>query len=62
MYFCPVCGKAFELKEDIQKHFLSCWKEEHPYYQSKAAPCSEDITTREVSDSVVNFFNSFNKR
>ena len=38
---------------------LSCWKEQHPYYQSKPAPRSENIETREVSNDIINFFNSF---
>lgn len=62
MYVCPTCGKEIATEELMQKHFLSCWKEEHPYHQSKSAPCSEDVTTRKVSNEVASFFNSFSKR
>jgi hypothetical protein len=59
MYICPVCAKSFEREDDLVKHFLKCWKEHHPYHQSKSAPRSEDINTREVSDDIQNFFDSF---
>lgn len=62
MYICPTCGKKVELEADMQKHYLSCWKEKNPYHPSKAAPRSEDVTAREISEDIANFFNSFNKR
>ena len=61
MYICPVCNKEIEKEDDAVKHFLRCWKEKNPHLKSKPAPCSEDINTREVSDDVINFFDSFGK-
>ena len=61
MFICPICNKEFNTQEQIRNHFLSCWQEQHPYHKSKPAPRSEDIITREVSDDVINFFNSLNK-
>ena len=58
MYICPVCEKEFNTESMIQRHFLSCWKEQHPYHKSKSAPHSVDIETREVNNDVLNFFNS----
>ena len=58
MYICPTCNKKFTTEELIQKHFLSCWKEQHPFHQSKSAPKGKDIETREVNKDVMNFFNS----
>lgn len=59
MFICPTCNKKFDTEQMIQKHFLSCWKELHPYHQSKSAPRSADVITREVNDDITNFFNSF---
>lgn len=61
MYICPVCNKEFNTDERVAKHFLQCWKEEHPYHQSKPAPRGEDIHTRKINDDMINFFNSFQK-
>ena len=61
MYICPVCNKEIEKEDDAVKHLLRCWKEKNSHIKSKPAPCSEDINTREVSDDVMNFFNSFGK-
>lgn len=61
MYICPTCNKEIEKEDDAVRHFLRCWKEKNPHIKSKPAPCSEDINTREVSDDVMNFFNSFGK-
>lgn len=58
MFICPTCSKEFNTEEAIQKHFLQCWKEQHPYHKSKSAPKGEDVTTREVSNDIANFFNS----
>lgn len=59
MFICPTCGKQFEVEDVLTKHFLKCWKEQHPYHQSKPAPRSEDINTREVSNEILDFFGSF---
>lgn len=58
-FICPTCQRKFSEKEKLVKHFLTCWKEQHPSHQSKDAPRSENIETREVNDDIVNFFNSF---
>ena len=62
MYICPTCNRGFSTKEGVAKHFLSCWKEQNPYHQSKPAPRSEDINTMEINDDIMNFFNSFKQR
>lgn len=59
MYICPTCGREFREEVLIQKHFLSCWKEKNPYHQSKPAPHSEDIVSRDINDEITDFFNSF---
>ena len=61
MYICSICGKEFETKEILAQHHLKCWKEQHPYHQSKSAPCSESISTSVANDDVLNFFNSFKR-
>ena len=61
MYICPACHKEFIEEEKLTKHFLSCWKEKHPYHKSKSAPRSEDIETREVSNDIANFFSSLGR-
>ena len=61
MYICPTCSKEFNTEETVVKHFLKCWKDKNPYHQSKSAPRSKDINTREVNEDVMNFFNSFQK-
>jgi hypothetical protein len=61
IYICPTCGREFHKKELIQKHFLKCWQEQHPYHKSKSAPKGEDIVTREVNNDVMNFFERINK-
>lgn len=62
MYICPTCEKEFNTEEMIRKHFLSCWREIHPYHKSKSAPRSKDIVTREVSNDIANFFEVLNGR
>ena len=62
IYICPTCNKEFNTEETIQKHFLACWKETHPYHKSKDAPRSEDIVTREVNDDVLNFFKALESK
>lgn len=59
MYICPTCNRKFETENILTKHFASCWKEEHPFHVSKSAPRSEDINTRQVTDDIMNFFDSF---
>ena len=59
MYICPTCGKQFKKEEVLVKHYLACWKEQHPYHKSKPAPRSEDINTRISNSEIENFFNSF---
>ena len=59
MYICPTCKRKFEKEESLSKHFLSCWKEQHPSYVSKSAPRSENVETRQVNEDIMNFFNSF---
>ena len=61
MYICPICNKEFDKEEVIVKHLNKCWKEKNPNHQSKPAPRSKDITTREVNNDVANFFNAFKK-
>lgn len=60
MFICPTCSKEFNTEEAIQKHFLACWKEQHPYHKSKSAPHSADVVTREVSNDIMNFFKEIN--
>lgn len=57
MYICPTCNRGFKNKENIQKHFLNCWKEQHPGHKSKPAPRSEDIETKQIDNGVLDFFN-----
>ena len=61
MYICPICEKEFNTEDAVSKHYLKCWKEEHPYHKSKPAPQSENIETREINDDISNFFSSFQK-
>ena len=61
MYICPNCKKEYDTEDVLVKHYLKCWKDRNPCHQSKSAPRSEDINTREVNDSVINFFNSFKR-
>ncbi len=56
MYICPTCKREFESEDSIRKHFLNCWKEQHPYYQSTPAPRSEDIVEVQANDNVLAFF------
>ena len=59
MFVCPTCDKQFDKEENLVRHFLQCWKEKNPNHQSKAAPRSEDINTREENQDILDFFNSF---
>lgn len=61
MFICPTCGKEFEKENTVVKHFLNCWKERNPNHKSKSAPHSEDLNTRIVNDSVLGFFETFEK-
>lgn len=58
IYICPTCGKEFDVEEKITSHFLKCWKENNPHHKSKSAPRSEDITTVEINEDMMEFFNS----
>jgi len=58
MYICPTCGQELSNEDNMRKHMLACWKELHPYHQSKSAPHSEDIVTKEVDNDVLDFFSS----
>lgn len=57
MYICPVCNRSFKTEDIIVKHYLKCWREEHPYHMSKEAPRSEDKVVKIVNDDIINFFN-----
>ena len=59
MYICPNCRKKFNEEDRLVKHLSSCWKEQHPDHVSKPAPRGEDKETRQVSNDIMNFFNSF---
>ena len=59
MYICPTCGKQSKTEEILVKHMLKCWREKNPHVQSKSAPRSEDINTREMNKEVEDFFNLF---
>lgn len=61
MYICSTCKRGFESEDSIRKHFLNCWKEQHPYHQSTPAPHTEDIVTREADDNVLSFFENMRK-
>lgn len=56
MYICPECKREFNSEDGIRKHFLACWREQHPGHRSNAAPRSEDIITRQADNDVFNFF------
>lgn len=56
MYICPTCHKAFSSESYIKKHFLDCWKEQHPFHQSTPAPRSEDIVEVQADNNVLAFF------
>jgi len=58
MYICPTCGKELDSEIAVQKHFLICWKEQHPYHKSKSAPRGKDIEVRQVNEDIANFFKS----
>lgn len=56
---CPCCGKEFKKENECVEHYLRCWKELNPNYISKEAPHSENKETRQISNDIANFFNSF---
>ena len=62
IYICPTCGKEFDVEEKITSHFLKCWKEQHPYHKSKSAPHSANRETKEVSNDILDFFNSLERK
>lgn len=59
MYICPECNREFGSEEGIRKHFLACWREQHPGHKSNAAPRSDDIIIRSEEEEVINFFRRF---
>ena len=59
MFICPTCGKQFDTENALVKHMSKCWREKNPTHKSKPAPRSEDINTREDSQDILDFFNSF---
>jgi hypothetical protein len=59
MFICPICKREYEKEEMVVKCLSRCYREKHPNQKSKPAPKSEDITTREVSNDILTFFNSF---
>lgn len=61
MYICPTCGRFFRTEEHIQKHFLSCWKEQHPYHKSTPAPKGKDVVISEVEEGVLDFFSGLKR-
>ena len=61
MFICPTCEEEFNSELAMRNHFLKCWKEKHPFHQSKSAPRSEDIVTREVNEDITSFFERLNK-
>ena len=61
MYICPNCQKKIDKEDKLVKHLSHCWKEQHPGHVSKSAPRGEDKETRQVSDDILNFFNSFER-
>ncbi len=61
MFICPVCRKEFASEEAVARHLNKCWREEHPFQPSKAAPQSPDICTREANEDVLNFFASLKR-
>ena len=55
-YICPTCNKKFDEEEEVSKHFLKCWKENHSHHKSKSAPHSEDKNVVEINQELANFF------
>ena len=62
MYICPTCFREFRTEEKIRKHFLACWKEQHPHHDSTPAPQGADVEIRNISDGVLDFFNNLQER
>ena len=60
MFICPDCKKEFKQEQEIQKHFLSCWKKHHSCPKTKSAPKGKDIETREINEDIMNFFKEIN--
>lgn len=61
MYVCPTCKKEFSSEDKIAKHFLNCWKELHPNHISKEIKPSPEVTTRQVNNDILAFFDSFKR-
>ena len=56
MFVCPTCERQFKEEKDVVKHYLNCWKENHPNYKSGSAPESAAVERRRINDEVLNFF------
>ena len=62
MYICPICKEKFENESIIARHSLRCWREHNPNHVSTPAPCKGNVTEREVSEDIINFFAALNVR
>lgn len=62
MYICLTCLKEFNTEEKMKKHFLPCWKEHNPNHHNGSAPRGLDVETIEVSNDVINFFDSLKEK
>jgi len=60
MFVCLTCGQEFKAEESMQKHFLACWKEQHPYHKSKPMKDSPSISARKMNDDMKKFFERLN--
>jgi hypothetical protein len=60
MYICPICNSQFNSEDELVKDMMKCWRDKNPSHQSKPAPRSEDVNTREINSDIVDFLNSFN--
>ena len=61
MFICPTCEKQFEMEDALVKHMSKCWREKNPHLRSKPAPRSEDVNIREISNELIDFFDSFKR-
>lgn len=60
MYICPECGKPFKTDKAVAKHYLTCFKKEHPYIPPKSVLYTQSVT-RKVNDEVADFFSALKK-
>lgn len=56
MFLCSCCGRAFYSESELTDHFLKCWRAQNPFHNSKPAPRSADVNTREVAADIAKFF------